>query len=203
LLVKRWYFIFFGVIWGATIFFAQTVPAKGEIYAFKEDGAIYYTNQAGAGRVKINLPLKKGVNRYFSPPTILIHKEYQALITQAGQQFDLDPLLISAVIKAESNFDHKAVSPKGAQGLMQLMPQTAKELGVLDPFDPADNILGGVKYLSRLMNQFGGDYNLALAAYNAGPARVQGKKEIPSIPETRNYVQRVMNYYKKNGAPAL
>jgi len=121
---------------------------------------------------------------------------YEPIITSVSQRFTLDPDLVRAVIKAESNFNPRAVSPKGAMGLMQLMPATAKEMVVANPFNPEENINAGVRYLGKLLQLFNSNLPLALAAYNAGPGRVIGRNEIPRIEETRNYVQRVMAYYK-------
>ena len=109
-------------------------------------------------------------------------------------QHGIDPHLIRAVIKTESNFDPLAISPKGAQGLMQLMPATARELDVSDPLDPQDNINGGAKCLRFLLDSYNWDLELSLAAYNAGPGRV--KTLIPNIPETRKYVAKVLASYQ-------
>ena len=106
-------------------------------------------------------------------------------IQLAARYHQVDPLLVKAVIKAESNFDPNALSPKGAQGLMQLMPGTARDLEVDDPFDPFQNINGGTKYLRYLLDNFNGNVELSLAAYNAGPGRVAPLGAIPDIPETR------------------
>ncbi len=103
-------------------------------------------------------------------------------------------MLIKAIIKAESNFDPTAVSPQGAQGLMQLMPATAKDLQVSNPFDPQENITGGAKYLRFLLDSYRWDVELSLAAYNAGPGNV--KKAVPNIPETREYVAKVLGNYQ-------
>lgn len=124
-------------------------------------------------------------------------------IQLAAMNHQVDPLLIKAVIKAESNFDPNAISPKGAQGLMQLMPGTARDLAVNDPFDPVQNINGGTKYLRYLLDNFNGNVELSLAAYNAGPGRVTPKGAIPNIPETQDYVAKVLqNYrsYKQSGS---
>jgi soluble lytic murein transglycosylase len=109
----------------------------------------------------------------------------------------MDFALIKAVIKAESAFNPRAVSRKGAQGLMQLMPDTARDLLVDDPFDPYDNLRGGVRYLRQMLDTFGGDVTLALAAYNAGPGAVQSSNAVPPYPETRTYVRRVMQYHRE------
>jgi soluble lytic murein transglycosylase-like protein len=102
--------------------------------------------------------------------------------------------LIKAIIKAESNFNPAAVSPKGAQGLMQLMPATARDLQVADPFDPQDNITGGTKYLRSLLDSYGWNLELSIAAYNAGPGKV--KDAIPNIIETRIYIAKVLDNYQ-------
>ncbi|MCW7492749.1 lytic transglycosylase domain-containing protein [Leptospira sp. 2 VSF19] len=107
----------------------------------------------------------------------------------------MDPNLVKAMVKAESGFKPKAVSPKGAMGLMQLMPETAESLGVNDPFDPEDNIGGGVKFLKGLMKEFK-DPEKAIAAYNAGPGAVKRYKGIPPYEETQKYVNKVKRYYK-------
>jgi soluble lytic murein transglycosylase-like protein len=115
-------------------------------------------------------------------------------IKTAAQKYGLPQTLIRSVIKAESNFDVQAVSPAGAQGLMQLMPDTAKELGVKDAFDVESNVDGGSRYLKQMLNQFNGDIKLALAAYNAGPGTVKKYGQIPPFRETQAYVQRVLKY---------
>ena len=118
----------------------------------------------------------------------------QGYIESAATEHGIDPLLIKAIIKAESNFDPTAVSPQGAQGLMQLMPATAKDLQVSNPFDPQENITGGAKYLRFLLDSYRWDVELSLAAYNAGPGNV--KQAIPNIPETRAYVVKVLDNYQ-------
>lgn len=121
---------------------------------------------------------------------------YTQLIKKAAQQFQLPERLISSVIKHESNFNSKSVSRAGAQGLMQLMPGTAKFLGVKDSFDPAQNITGGARYLRQMLDQFNGDMKLALAAYNAGPGNVKKYGGIPPFKETQNYVKKVLNTFQ-------
>jgi soluble lytic murein transglycosylase-like protein len=117
----------------------------------------------------------------------------------ACRQYGLDYFLVKAVISAESAFDPGAISPKGAMGLMQLMPGTSRDLGVVNPFDPTQNIDGGVRYLRFLMDRFNNNVVHALAAYNAGPEAVQKHNGVPPYEETRNYVQRVLDFYGRSG----
>lgn len=109
----------------------------------------------------------------------------------AAAKYQLDPRMIKAVMQAESAFDAMAVSPVGALGLMQLMPDVATELGVTDPLDPRQNIMGGSKYLRQLLDANGGNVRLALASYNAGPGNAAKYRAVPPFNETRNYVKKV------------
>jgi soluble lytic murein transglycosylase-like protein len=122
---------------------------------------------------------------------------YDLEIRRVGQRYQVDPPLIKAVIQAESDFDSRAVSSRGAQGLMQLMPETARELRVDNPFNPRENIDGGTRYLRQMLDNFNGDLTLSLAAYNAGPGLVSRTGGVPQIPETVQYVNKVLKQYKE------
>jgi soluble lytic murein transglycosylase-like protein len=116
---------------------------------------------------------------------------YNDIIEEAAREYDMDPNLIHAVMQAESAFHPFAVSRAGAEGLMQLMPELSTEMGVSDAFDPRDNIMGGVRYLKRLLDYHDGNIDLALASYNAGPGNVERYGGVPPFRETRNYVKTI------------
>ena len=120
---------------------------------------------------------------------------YHHIILKAALRHEMDPALVKAIIMAESGYNPRAISRKGAKGLMQLMPSTAKSLGVENIFDPEHNINGGVRYLKRIVNRFSGDLKLALAAYNAGTRKVLNYNGVPPFTATRLYIQNVFIYY--------
>ena len=169
----------------------------GDIYRYVDrDGVVHFTNTPGDR--KADLYLREAPK---APPargsTGRDKAWMMAYAEQCSRANNLDPALIKAIIKAESNGERLAVSPKGAKGMMQLMPFTQKRLNVTDPFDPIENIEGGVRYIKELLGTFGGNLENALAAYNAGPAAVKKYGGIPPYDETRLYVKRVMNYYQR------
>lgn len=129
--------------------------------------------------------------------TRLFTSQYQAEIEREAQRFQVDPALVRAVIHAESAFNPQAISPRGAQGLMQLMPTTATELGVSNAMDVEQNIYGGVKYLAQMLARFNGDLTLATAAYNAGPGAVRQYNGVPPFAETKAYTERVAILHKR------
>lgn len=157
--------------------------------------------RSAADEVKMILSRRSSDRPAFQRPSgqAFSQPEIDAAINQAALQHNVDPNLVRAVIKVESNFNPNAVSPKGAMGLMQLMPQTARELKVTNPFDPQQNVDAGVRHLKHLMESYGGDVSLTLAAYNAGAGSVARSAGVPNFPETRNYVTRITNLY--HGAP--
>lgn len=183
----------------AVVVFALTVSifniAHADIYKYMDnDGVLHLTNVPSNPNAKYVLVLKE--RRILFQPDIDVNK-YDNIITKTANKFKLDPALIKAVIKAESNFNHRAVSPVGAQGLMQLMPATASSLKVEDSFHPEKNIEGGARYLSYLLKLYKGDLTLALAAYNAGEKAVaKYNYTVPPYRETQNYVKRVFSFYK-------
>ena len=162
-------------------------PAEAQIYAWRDSSGVLTLSDrpknamARAITVPVATPLVARTNPHFEP-----------LIRQHASQRGIRPELVRAVIQVESAFNPRAVSPKGAMGLMQLMPDTAKRFGVIDPFNPAENIRAGVSYLRQLLDKYDHDEQLALAAYNAGPGAVDkyGSK-VPPYRETQNYVLKI------------
>ena len=125
-----------------------------------------------------------------------LSRKFDDLFKEVARVYNLDPKLLHAIAKVESNYNPRAVSPKGALGVMQLIPSTARLVGVSDPFDPRENIYGGARYLRYLLDKFG-DLTLALAAYNAGPKAVEAYGGIPPYPETQRYVRSVLSLYQR------
>jgi soluble lytic murein transglycosylase-like protein len=122
------------------------------------------------------------------------------IVQQAATRHSVDPNLVRAIVQVESNFNPQAVSRKGAIGLMQLMPRTAKSLNVSNPYDPAQNVDAGVRHFKELLDSYGGDLQLSLAAYNAGQTAVHRSGGVPNYSETRNYVKRITGIYGSNTA---
>jgi soluble lytic murein transglycosylase len=165
--------------------------AFADIYRYKDkDGKWHFTN------VRSDIRYKFYIKEAKENPDAFI-KKYDSIISQASEKFNIEPPLVKAVIKAESGFDHRAVSKKGAQGLMQLMPDTANDMAVDDPYDPTQNIFGGTKYLSKLMERYNKKLEHVLAAYNAGPEKVDQYKGVPPYKETKTFVKRVLSYYEE------
>ncbi len=173
---------------------AATAQAGGrQIYTFVDShGVTHFSNVPNDPRyVAIPMPSHEAPPPRRAPRYV----GYDGLIRLAALEHGVPPALVKAVIAAESRFDPDAVSRKGAQGLMQLMPLTAVKLGVEDPFSADQNVSGGTRYLREMLDRYG-DMRRALAAYNAGPTAVDYYRGVPPYPETQAYVQRVMTYYR-------
>jgi soluble lytic murein transglycosylase-like protein len=140
--------------------------------------------------------------RFNEQSTPLFKSKYNQIIIEAAKKFDVDAALVSAVIKAESDFDNRTVSNKGARGLMQLMPATADRFGVTNSFDPVANIYAGTRYLRWLLQTFDGNADLAVAAYNAGEGNVWKYNGVPPFRETINYINRIARHVRGAPAPA-
>lgn len=181
-------------VWGCLLP-VSCISARAAVYAYVDaEGTPHFTD---APTKSLFRPLPG----FGLPPGANLNRgQYADLINAIAAEHGVDPALVKAIIRAESNFDQRAVSRKGAQGLMQLMPGTAGRYAVNNAFDPAENIRGGVRYLRTLQDRFPGQLHLAVAAYNAGENAVSRYNGIPPYAETRQYVARVFRFY---GEPNL
>lgn len=212
-----------GLVVAASALFLAAGSARADVYRFvDEQGVVHLTNVPtsrsyakyepsihgsgkgiqviarrssilGLGRREIRYaPTAGGARRGGRPEP----SSYDELIERIARRHGVPAALVKAVVKTESNFQRHAVSSKGAQGLMQLMPATAADLGVRDAFSPEENLRGGTRYLRAMIDRYG-DWKHALAAYNAGPGRVDEYGGVPPYAETREYVERVLHYYRR------
>lgn len=175
--------------------------AAADIYVYRDSrGVLHFSNAPAEPKYRFYRSEKDSWRavrwtswgrRYADPNR---YKAYEAIVRDAAERHQVDVALVKAVIRAESDFVPDAVSPKGALGLMQLMPSTARRHGVIRVFDPRENVDGGVRHLRYLLDRFSGNLRLALAAYNAGEAAVERHGGIPPYPETWEYVARVLNF---------
>ena len=174
------------------------ISARADIYRYEDDeGIVHFTDAPTDRRFKIfmrDLKKDKQLRRKLQLASSVNPAEYEQIISSCATKYGVNACLIKAVIHAESGYNPNAVSRKGASGLMQLMPGTARSLKVSNSFDPKDNVEGGVKYLRFLLDTFRGDVSLAVAAYNAGLNKVARYGGIPPYNETRTYVNRVLSY---------
>ena len=196
-LLTRWLFVF------AALGLPMVAQASEEIYSYVDkDGTLVFTNIPPA-HLKPTKE-KKRVNTFSWTDELGVLRKvhrvnvttYDREIREAAQYYTLPPALIKAVVAVESSFEPTAISPAGAQGLMQLMPKTGQEMQLRDPFHPKANIYAGTRYLRILANQFDGDIRKTIAGYNAGPGAVRRAGGVPNFPETQVYVQRVLKLYR-------
>ncbi len=186
-------------------------PAHADIYRHVDaNGVVHFTNAPQYTKMtnKRDWSFYRAERRASEPVSggVNLPHAYKDIIRHYASSYRLEEALVKAVIKAESNYNPTAVSNKGARGLMQLIPETARLMRVNDPFDPMQNIRGGSNYLRLMLDQFNGNLDLAIAAYNAGPTAVQRHGGIPPFEETQTYVQRVRRYldlYRRAGDAVL
>jgi soluble lytic murein transglycosylase len=185
----------FLVIFVIAFLVSGVLTVKADIYMYiDEDGVMHFTNTpTSPGRdYKVYVREKSSISAASYPTD-----KYDDLISDASQRYGVDSRLVKAIIKAESDFDPRAISKKGAMGLMQIMPENFQYLDIQNPFNPRENIMGGTRYFKYLYNRFDGKLALSLAAYNAGPTAVDNyNKTIPPYRETKQYVERVLKYYR-------
>jgi soluble lytic murein transglycosylase-like protein len=170
--------------------------AVAEVHQFVSAQPLTRVDLESNGAVKVDPNYKQ-----LAQGRVVTSAAIDKAIEDAAAKHNVDPNLVRALVKVESNFNPSAVSRKGAMGLMQLMPATAKELKVSNPFDPAQNVDAGVRHLKGLLNNFNGDVSLSLAAYNAGQGAVQRNRGVPPYAETRNYVRRITSLYGGGSSP--
>ena len=185
----------------ALLALGAATAAQAEVYWFTdENGVAHFSNVPADARYVPFLGDHDGpaARKRYTSIAPHLKARYAGMIDSVARIYALESELIHAVISVESAYDANAISKKGAAGLMQLMPATARRYGVIDRFDPVQNLHGGAKYLSDLLRMFNGDMSLSLAAYNAGERNViRHGNRIPPFPETRNYVPRVLEFYRK------
>lgn len=168
--------------------------ASADIYMFvDQEGIVHFTNVPTASDSDYRVYIKENAN---FAPGLYSPDRYDHYIREASELYGLSYPLLKAIIKAESDFNPRAVSRKGALGLMQLMPENVKRMNINDPFDPWENIMGGARYFRQMLDRFKGKLSLSLAAYNAGPTTVERfNNQIPPYKETEHYVEKVMRFY--------
>jgi len=205
--MHRWY-----IAAGIMLLAGAIQTAKADIYQFvDENGVVHFTNVSGARVKKPSKVVSEKRSATQAPPsstrvtehrtthTDSIPASYVNIINDACNRFGVDPSLVHAIVKVESDFNPFAISRKGAMGLMQLMPQTANTMNVRNTFSPDENVEGGVKYLRYLLDRYDGNISLALAAYNAGETAVKKWGTVPPYKETQEYVKKILLIYNGTG----
>lgn len=173
---------------------ASVFPVNADIYMYiDDDGVMHFTNTPTSSDREYKVYIRE---RSYNSGTFYHTDEYDELIGDASELYGVDSRLVKAIIKVESDFNPRAISKKGAMGLMQIMPENLQRLDIENPFDPQQNIMGGTRYFKQLYDRFNGKLVLSLAAYNAGPTVVDQYKSIPPYKETEEYVQRVLSAYR-------
>ncbi len=180
-----------------TLVFCCAHPSVAEVYFYRDkDGVMHFTNTPSSQKYR---PYFKEAYKYrvpaFSADTDLA--QYRRFIDEAARRHGISKALLKAIIKVESDYNPRAVSRKGAKGLMQIMPENFDVCDIENPFDPRQNIMGGTRFLKKLLERFGGDLTKAVAAYNAGAGAVERCNGIPPFEETRNYVSKVLRLYRR------
>jgi len=208
MMINKWYILCVFLLWAG-----NCSIALADIYQFVDDNGVVHFTNVPAGRVKKNAKVH-AETRIASPSTASsqpavptranqrsedIPVSYVDIINSACERYGVDPSLVHAVVKVESDFNPFAISRKGATGLMQLMPQTASIMKVSNTFSPHENIEGGVRYLRYLLDRYEGNLSLALAAYNSGETAVKKWGTIPPYKETQDYVKKIMQIYNGTG----
>lgn len=200
-----------GALTVAALLFIFFQPASADIYQYTDENGVIHFSNVGVGnakKVKIKPEPRRGQAPEPAPQpparttpisSSNLSSVYLDIISSACDRHGVDPALVHAIVKVESDYNPYALSRKGAMGLMQLMPQTAVEMNVRNTFNPLENINGGVKYLRYLLDRYEGNLSLALAAYNSGETAVKRWGTVPPIRETQDYVKRILGIYNGNG----
>jgi soluble lytic murein transglycosylase len=185
---------FFGLLAVMVMVLLSSTPLRADIYMYVDrDGVVHFTNAPTASENDYRVYVKEKKvysSQIYSP------QSFEDIIRQASDRYGISFPLLKAIIKAESDFNPRAVSKKGAMGLMQIMPENIRAMNISNPFDPLENILGGARYFREMLDRFEGHLSLSLAAYNAGPTAVERyNNQIPPYKETENYIERVLKFY--------